>query len=577
MPRYLSQLALLSIFCACFIDTPPLRAETATSIVPAASSSSLVDLASHKFEALNKTERRVLEAVGKGRIAWGTADFANHNLATDTITTVESTGYTSAYNDPANDPAKAAEYNWRETRKVRGELLRWLEEDERAGKLIGPRGINVVGVWIDGNIDLSYLDAKAPIYLRRSNIPGVINLEFATIPTLDLVGSSVGTSQPGAVNEKAPVINGEGLKVRGDVVLSDGFQALGPVSFYGAKIDGQFYCKSATFTYPGDDAVVLRLAEVGGEAQFDSIESNGFLNLVGATIDGDLTLDSAVFNGALDNGLRAKGLSVKRALWWTHVTGSPKTLLDLSYASVGSLADDPESWPQPGSLLIDGFNYGALRDQSGHSNDAKSRLAWLERQPFPLKPQPYSQLVKVLRDNGEEAEATQVLIAKEATLRQQSVLPPIPPPPTLKTVSLALLRLVSRELLRLTIDYGYEPLRALAWIVGFVILGTGFFYWGYRKGVVIPTDHAAYEKFVGSNYTAPPDYQKFNSFVYSLETFIPLIELHQANYWLPNPQGDHQGINSGRYLRWYLWIHILLGWIFTTMLVAGIAGLVKGG
>ena len=31
----------------------------------------------------------------------------------------------------------------------------------------------------------------------------------------------------------------------------------------------------------------------------------------------------------------------------------------------------------------------------------------------------------------------------------------------------------------------------------------------------------------------------------------------------------------GAYLRWYLWAHILLGWFFTSMFIAGVTGLVR--
>jgi hypothetical protein len=140
---------------------------------------------------------------------------------------------------------------------------------------------------------------------------------------------------------------------------------------------------------------------------------------------------------------------------------------------------------------------------------------------------------------------------------------------------MAFVRRLASWTLCLTIDYGYQPLRALAWIVAFVLIGTAAFRRGYTGGVLVPTDHDAYEVFKKTGQL-PSDYQTFNSFVYALETFIPLIELHQASYWLPIPQGDHaQTLYSGRLLRWYLWLHIILGWVFTSLLVAGVAGLVK--
>jgi hypothetical protein len=187
----------------------------------------------------------------------------------------------------------------------------------------------------------------------------------------------------------------------------------------------------------------------------------------------------------------------------------------------------------------------------------------------------------VFLDNGQDSDATQVLVEKEADMREQAEVPETVWQKQLldlKNLLLVVLRKVVRGTLWLTIDYGYQPLRALWWIAAFVALGTYTFRQGYRMGLVIPSDHEAYETFK-DNHNPPAGYQPFNSFVYSLENFVPLIELHQAGYWLPYPENSQQQNtkHSGRMLRWYLWLHILIGWIFTSILVAGLAGLIRNG
>jgi hypothetical protein len=81
--------------------------------------------------------------------------------------------------------------------------------------------------------------------------------------------------------------------------------------------------------------------------------------------------------------------------------------------------------------------------------------------------------------------------------------------------------------------------------------------------------------------------------------FVPLVDLRQAAYWLPSakPSADpnaEQKAKPGakqdrghddskgkkvsisvRLLRLYTWFHILAGWILTTLLFAGLSGLVK--
>ena len=79
------------------------------------------------------------------------------------------------------------------------------------------------------------------------------------------------------------------------------------------------------------------------------------------------------------------------------------------------------------------------------------------------------------------------------------------------------------------------------------------------------------------------NYPKFQPFIYSLDTFLPVVDLGQKGYWTPNANSGFEAkfplIDSkftwGSALRAYLWVHILLGWFFTTLWVAGLTGLVR--
>ena len=89
-------------------------------------------------------------------------------------------------------------------------------------------------------------------------------------------------------------------------------------------------------------------------------------------------------------------------------------MLDLTAAEIGTLVDAKVSWPGPGLLALDRFQYGAI---SFGPVDAASRLDWLGRQDptywgADFWPQPYQQLAKVLREMGHEDEAKTVLVAK---------------------------------------------------------------------------------------------------------------------------------------------------------------------
>ena len=62
----------------------------------------------------------------------------------------------------------------------------------------------------------------------------------------------------------------------------------------------------------------------------------------------------------------------------------------------------------------------------------------------------------------------------------------------------------------------------------------------------------------------------FNAFIYSLEKFVPLLNLGIGDLWVPNPS-----VPGGRLLSYWLYFHIITGWILTTLWVAALTGLLK--
>jgi hypothetical protein len=218
--------------------------------------------------------------------------------------------------------------------------------------------------------------------------------------------------------------------------------------------------------------------------------------------------------------------------------------------------------------MINGLVYRSFGEAP---DDANLRLRWLALQPPGYRAQPFNQLAEVLHAGGRENESVTVMVAKYDARRRAG--------------GLSFAERAWQFLLKVTIGYGYRPLQALWGIVGFVVLGTLLFGWGYQTGLVTPTEEGAYKSFVGEG-GCPRHYPPFNGFVYSLENFLPLVDLHQAQHWRPNPRHtrDHQvklfgrrrdlGLVEGSMLRIYLWIHILAGWTLTPLFVAGITGLI---
>ncbi|MBI3721614.1 MAG: hypothetical protein HY248_03595, partial [Fimbriimonas ginsengisoli] len=308
------------------------------------------------------------------------------------------------------------------------------------------------------------------------------------------------------------------------------------------------------------EAVVATEATIGGDADFhQGFTTDGIVDFRFTKVGHSLSFNDAHFEGDGENGLNAERATVAGMIYWVGIAHTPRTILDLSNARAEGIGDDAASWPAAGNLNIDGFVYGSIVDGPA---DASARLRWLALQPPGYRPQPYQQLAKVLAVGGDDSGATDVLIAQREAQRQIG--------------GLGRIERLWNLMLQVTIGYGFRPLRALWWILGFVVLGTILFGAGYRMRIITPTEADAYGSFAETG-DAPAHYPPFNAFVYSLENFLPVVELGQGEYWRPNPlHNDANGMRA-TVLGWYLWLHILAGWTLTPLLFAGLSGLIRPG
>jgi hypothetical protein len=521
--------AALGVFAALAIEVGAFAAQNAAT---GDAAQSLVEMAQARFGALTDAELRLLRAAPTRRLAW-----ASKSEDPD---------------DPLNDLAKAE--SWGKERTVRADLLAWLSSDAAASKLVHPSGVGLAAARILGQLDLSYLELPHPLTLLDCLISDGIDFSHARVNSIDLRRSWTGP------------IEGDLSKVQGDLVLRMG--RYDSISLFRGEIGGNLDCSFSRLV--GDPPLAAALAAISGDVVLhDHVETAGVIDLRLAKIGQSLSVNQARFIGRRENGLNAERAAIGGTLYWVDIAKTARTELDLSDAHARSVWDDEKSWPAPGNLYLDGFGYEGF---AGGPADGAARLRWLRLQPVALQaqPQPYQQLARVLRDDGREEGAVQVEIARQNALI------------TLGAISTA--SWLWREALRATIAYGYRPLRALWWILGFVALGALLFSWGYRAGLITPTEESAYRAFIGSG--APPQhYPPFSSLVYSLENFLPVVDLHQGTYWRPNPH--HRPANRGRKIRWadntlsarllrcYLWIHILAGWTITPLLFAGLAGLLR--
>jgi len=340
----------------------------------------------------------------------------------------------------------------------------------------------------------------------------------------------------------------------------------GPLVLIGADIGGQLHCSRAELRGRDEDGYALSA---------DRLKTDGsvFLDKISA-MDGAISLHSAQVGGSVEfsptalaeDAFRAIGARIDGPLTWAparQVTGN----VTLEGAKIGELDDDWTGerattgyWPSGGRLRLNGFTYGRLGvDQLA---TADQRLKWLRGQYqqvgagwLGFAAQPYEQLEAVYRRAGQDAEARKAAIARHADLRVYG--------------NLRLYRKVSNWLLDKTIKYGYQSWRAgggLAFLYGAVWLLATI---AQRTHGIVPVGDVKGLNPMPSAATCTSSYPCLAPAGYAVDVVIPIINVHQEQYWGPN------GYTWGYAWVTAIWIATVLGWTLTTLLVAGLTGLTR--
>ncbi|MCB5167835.1 oxidoreductase [Streptomyces bambusae] len=202
----------------------------------------------------------------------------------------------------------------------------------------------------------------------------------------------------------------------------------------------------------------------------------------------------------------------------------------LSGAKVVKLVDQATSWPGPGLLSMDGFSYEFLVPRGPFP--LARRLAWVEAATPEYSPEPYERLAAVLRGSGEDADAREVLLAKQRRRRE----------------TLPLAAKLWGYLQDWTVAYGYRPGRAAVWML--VV---------WAAGAVAFSRH-------DPEAIKPGETPLWNPVLYSLDLLLPVIDLGQDGYW--RLEGAWQWGAAGL---------VLAGWVLATTVAAGASRLLRRG
>ncbi len=465
-------------------------------------------------------------------------------------------------------------------------------------------------------IDGAHVHIQGALRARRMPQTEWINLLSAQIDGhLVLQGSPLNPEQKSLSENGGMVLQCTAAKVGGSVFLRHGFAAYGPAYFVRAHIDGQLSCVGGLFYNPGGLALYANAAEIGLDVFIDDgFEAQGEVNFTAARVGGQFSCFKGTFQNhggvALDcdgamiasdvflkDGFLARGKVVfSRAQigggfqlrQHSRIEGE----VDMTGASVGALMDDAGCWPAlPHSIHLDGFTYGRFGD--GAPVSWRMRVPWLQRslgstgRPL-FRPQPWSQAASVLSSMGLDYDARVVLQRREKARPIQAAWP---------WKSLARF---GKGLHAVTSGYGYRPGLLLLWALLVIFIGGLTFGSATRPVPMVPREVTALTASAdlapapeGETVPVPRHYEPFKPWLYSLDLVLPLIDLGQARYWMPQdppgpparPEGQIAGPSAAERMdsfiehgifgwlpKVWFWIHSLLGWLLSGLLIAGYAG-----
>lgn len=117
-----------------------------------------------------------------------------------------------------------------------------------------------------------------------------------------------------------------------------------------------------------------------------------------------------------------------------------------------------------------------------------------------------------------------------------------------------------------SIRYGYATWRVAYWALLVWAIGAWVFFQGHRLGLLVGA--------VPAPEGIPQEWIPFNPLAYSADVLIPGISLHQQTKWEPIiPPLEHHGF--ALFLTIWTWVEMVLGWVLTSLGVAGFSGLIK--
>jgi hypothetical protein len=357
-------------------------------------------------------------------------------------------------------------------------------------------------------------------------------------------------------NDSGPALMADGLQVDQNVFLRGRFQAVGAVWLPDAHLgqlecDGATICNNAGPALLADNLQVDQNVYLRGEFEAIGTSKLGAVRLRGAHLGGDLECTDARMRNNAGPALDANNLQVDQNVFLSDgfeaVGTGDDVALNLSQMLIGGeLKFAPERLEHTADpqarLALDGLTYTGL--PAGISLDCWLHLLCKATPSYAA--QPYQQLAAAWRAAGHDGKVRRILMAQRQAQIDRGVL-------------------TSRErawarLTRLTLGYGYQPWRALLFLIAVAITAVILALTLGAQGGLARTD------------PQPPTATQCSvveRVAVGLDLGLPLVKTGTPAQCEPTTSP------SGQVLTVAGWGLQLLAWAFATLFVAGFTGAVR--
>jgi len=355
-------------------------------------------------------------------------------------------------------------------------------------------------------------------------------------------------------------------------------------------------------------------SKIGRDFIFRDSTSNTPVRLEYVEIEKNLTLDYLTIKDSIYSSLAIAYVDIgKKFSVEGLVTNGHVEFADLScdIFSDGFLDQDREPVNSmkinSGLYLRSGFSFNNFDPET--STDLELRLQWIRdnHKNYAL-PQEYLQIARIYDEMGRYSDKREILIAMEKDMT------------SMNQYGIAMKSL--RHVYGLTTAYGYKPWWLLGYMLLFVVTGFFVFKNAIKRAIMVPLEaiieqsdlpndqvksctlsendddtsseapqtlielpsndssqrktksnkinipaHSTVINNLYEVHEVPQTYPHPRPLLYSIDLILPVVGLRQVKYWYPS--------TKCHWTCWYATIHVLAGWLMTTLVVVAIVDLIK--